>query len=312
MRRRQGEEPDREPSPDLLPRPQQPETFQLTPVIANPKAVHLNRRYVDFDLNRCFATEDLSCQDWPDYERQRAGVLNQRFGPKGGSDPACQLLIDLHTTTADLGPTVIINEEDLFARLLAAAVQAELPQLRVLSYFAAPGGKALRDTSAGAGAPGGGGPAASHHPGDYPYLAEITTSGIEVEIGPIPQGLVRGDTQIMNERIVNSLVKTVDSWNRDTPLEIPETLLVYRFTGDQDYPRDHRGAITAMIHPDFQGRDFSILAPGDPLFLDFQGNTIPYQGPGGLRPVFINEASYYEKRTAFTLTEEQTLPLVPR
>lgn len=319
MRRRQEQFPALSPLPGPLPGATAAETFQLIPLIANPGAAERNRRYVDFDLNRCFGAEDL-CRDWSDYERQRAEVLNRRFGPKGSADPACQLLIDLHTTTAELGPTVIINEEDLFARLLAAAVQAEIPHLRILSYFApregTPTGETTGAEKPGTGTqgdkiPGGGGPGASHRPGDYPYLAEITSSGIEVEIGPIAQGTLRGDIQIMNERIVNALVATVDRWNRDEPLELPGTITVYRFTGDQDYPRDHRGRITAMIHPEFQGRDFQPLTPGAPLFLDFQGHTIPYEGSAGLRPVFINEASYYEKHTAFTLTEEQILPLVP-
>lgn len=286
-----------------LPSPRQATSFHLNSVISNPRAVELNRRYVDFDLNRCCATEDLANLHQAGYERQRAQVLNTLFGPKGSADPAYQFLIDLHTTTANLGPTVIIREDEPLARVIAARVVRDLPEVRVMAYLAED------DTMAGGTANAGGGPGSANRPGDYPYLAEITPHGIEVEVGPVPQGVVRADVLIWNERIVNRIVAALDAWNADEDLGIAEELTVFRYVGDSDFPRDETGSMVGTIHPDRQDRDFTPLQHGDPLYLTFDGRELPYDGPSGIVPVFVNEAAYYEKRAALTLAQERTIPV---
>lgn len=291
-----------------LPVPREPTSFALTPIIGNPRAVELNRRYVDFDLNRCFGRDDLADPHLPGYERQRAQVLNGLLGPKGSSDPAYQFAIDLHTTTAGLGPTVIIREDDPLARIVAAAVQRDLPEVRTMSYLAE---DVVAAPGPGTAAPAGGGPGAAHRPGDYPYLAEITPWGIEIEVGPIPPGIVRAETLIWTERIINVVVDTLDRWNHDEDLTLPPELTVFRYVGDSDFPRTDDGTIAGFIHPDRQDRDFEPLNPGDPMYLTFTGETVEYQGPAGRVPVFVNEAAYYEKQAALTLATERRIPLIP-
>lgn len=285
-----------------LPAPRSAETFALEAVIANPGAVAINRRYVDFDLNRCFSATDLARPHQTAYEHQRAQVLNALFGPKGAPDPRAQFLIDLHTTTADLGPTVIIREDDAFARVCAAAVQHSLPDTRIMSYYTT--------TDDRADAPVGGGPGSAGASGDYPFLAEITPSGIEIEVGPVPQGVIRADVLIQTEAIINEIVATLDRWNRDEAFPVAPTIDVYRYVGDSDFPRDTAGAIAGMIHPERQDRDFEPLAPGDPLYLTFAGETVHWDGPETVYPVFVNEAAYYEKRAALTLCEKRTVSVV--
>jgi succinylglutamate desuccinylase len=301
-----------------LPVPRTPRSFTLDAMIANPRAVDLNRRYVDFDLNRCFSSGDLADSERSGYEWQRAQVLNAMLGPKGSADPAYQFVIDLHTTTANLGPTVIIREDEMLARIIAAAVQRQIPELRIMSYYVADDaddpGDGPRGTSASSSAtppPAGGGPGSANAPGDYPYLAEITPHGIEVEVGPVPQGVVRADVLIWTERIINAIVAALDEWNQDREMEIPREITVYRYVGDSDFPRDGDGGMAGMIHPERQDRDFEPLQPGDPLYLGFDGTVIPYDGPAGAVPLFINEAAYYEKRAALTLAQPFTIPTVP-
>ena len=62
-----------------------------------------------------------------------------------------------------------------------------------------------------------------------------------------------------------------------------------------------------MIHPALQGKDYSKLKSGDPVFLDFHGNDILYQSAEEVYPLFINEVSYYEKGVAMVLTEKRRL-----
>ena len=224
--------------------------------------------------------------DHPGYERQRAQVLNARLGPKGSPTPRCDLIIDLHTTTAALGSTIIIRESDAVARFIAAAVTRELPEVRVLSYHS-PKGAA-----------------------DFPYLAEITPVGIEVEVGPVPQGVVRGETLLATERIIDACLRSIDAWNTDQPLDAPETVTVYRYGPRIDYPRTPEGAVDGFVHPAFQDRDFQPLYPGDPLFMRYDGDVVTYDGEAGLYPVFINEAAYYEKRIAATLCEKREIAVL--
>ncbi|MEX2443526.1 MAG: succinylglutamate desuccinylase/aspartoacylase family protein [Alkalispirochaeta sp.] len=298
-----------------LPIPYLPRSFQLETLLGNPRAVEHNRRYVDFDLNRCFATEDLSDPHRSGYERQRAQVLNTLLGPKGSADPACQFLIDLHTTTANLGPTVIIREDELLARIVAALVQRELPEVRIMAYGGAPQTEsdAANDRASGphpasgSHPVAGGGPGSAHRGGDHPYVAEILPHGIEIEVGPVPQGVVRADILISTERIINSVLRGLDRWNHDEELEIPDEITVYRYIGDSDFPRAPDGSIAGMIHPLRQDRDFEPLQPGDPLYLGFDGSVTTYDGPAGAVPVFVNEAAYYEKRAALTLAQPHRL-----
>ncbi|MFW5827466.1 MAG: succinylglutamate desuccinylase/aspartoacylase domain-containing protein [Alkalispirochaeta sp.] len=295
-----------------LPIPYQPSSFHLESLVGNPRAVAHNRRYIDFDLNRCFAGDDLASPHEPGYERQRAQVLNALLGPKGSPDPACQFLIDLHTTTAALGPTVIIREDELLARIVAALVQQELPEVRIMGYGGEPPEQSAEAAAPETGPAAGGGPGSVPSGSDHPYVAEIAPHGIEIEVGPVPQGVVRADILIHTERIINSVLRGLDRWNRDEELEIPDEITVYRYVGDSDFPRAPDGSIAGMVHPHRQDRDFEPLQPGDPLYLGFDGSVTTYEGPPGVVPVFVNEAAYYEKRAALTLAKPHQLATYPR
>ena len=79
-----------------------------------------------------------------------------------------------------------------------------------------------------------------------------------------------------------------------------------------------------LIHPQMQGRDFTPLSIGDPVFVDIEGKSIiPYDPshpfwatqknfPGfdePLYPFFINEAAYYESNIAFALATKTERPV---
>ena len=50
-----------------------------------------------------------------------------------------------------------------------------------------------------------------------------------------------------------------------------------------------------LVHKKWQDRDFDLLYEGDPLFIDLDGNEIPYDGSHGspVHLIFINEGGYY-------------------
>lgn len=70
--------------------------------LANPKAYELGKRYVDSDLNRAFGKSGSS----KGYEKKRSEEL------KGLIDGKFDFILDLHTTTSNMGLTVILTRLD--------------------------------------------------------------------------------------------------------------------------------------------------------------------------------------------------------
>jgi aspartoacylase len=75
-----------------------------------------------------------------------------------------------------------------------------------------------------------------------------------------------------------------------------------------DYPRDDEGDIVAMVHQERQGKDFTLITKGDPLFLTLENETIVYEGEPRYA-LFINESAYYEKGFAMTLAQKKMVVL---
>ncbi len=86
-------------------------SFPVETLIANPKAVRRKIRYIDADLNRLFKMEELENLNKSTYENERARVLNNIIGPKGENN---NFLIDLHTTNANMGITIMTPQRSPF------------------------------------------------------------------------------------------------------------------------------------------------------------------------------------------------------
>ena len=76
-------------------------------IVGNPAAVEANRRFLDEDLNRCFLRSKLDAPPTT-VEARRAREVDAALGPKGSPD-AADLVIDLHTTTANMGVTICVE-----------------------------------------------------------------------------------------------------------------------------------------------------------------------------------------------------------
>ncbi|XP_072350680.1 aspartoacylase-like isoform X2 [Scyliorhinus torazame] len=98
----------------------------------------------------------------------------------------------------------------------------------------------------------------------------------------------------------------------DFGTEFPECELeIYRPLKNVDFPRDVDRNISAIIHPERQDMDWVPLNPGDAVFLSLGEETIAYDGDSTVYPIFINEAAYYETKTAFCATDRVMLQLPP-
>lgn len=86
----------------------QDNALEVATLLANPQAFVQARRFIDQDLNRSFSPWILSgTQD--SYEYQRAREIARYFSQ---NDTAQHFLVDLHSTTANMGITLIASNNE--------------------------------------------------------------------------------------------------------------------------------------------------------------------------------------------------------
>ena len=248
-------------------------------VFGNPTAISVGRRYVDRDLNRSFQPHLLEAPSHHELEARRARELVATWGPRGTRP--CAVALDLHSTTAAMGNSLVVYGRRPADLALAAGLQGRLG----LPVYLHEGDPSQRG-----------------------YLVEQWPCGLVIEVGPVPQGVVNAticnQTQLALETALALLAEA-----RTGPLRLPCQLEVHRHLRSLDLPRDPRGEACALVHPLRQGRDWRPLGPGDPLFLAFDGTTLTWQpeveDPHTVWPVFVNEAAYREKGIALSLTMKE-------
>ncbi len=257
--------------PEFVTRP----SFKSDCLIANPEAVAANKRYLDVDLNRQFSVDRLT-REIQTHEASRARELNRQLGPKG--DAATDLIIDLHTTTANMGCTFVVTREDAFHLQLCAWLQMQMPTAVITSE-----GALMED----------------HH-----FLSSISDHNILVEVGPVPQGLLRADAFDLSELAVGHILDFIELYNQNALPELPASLELFRYFDTVSLPKDESGNLGGMVHQQLQDRDFRELKPGQPILQRFDGSEINWRGPTGIYASFINEAAYYDQQLAFSLLKK--------
>ncbi|CAI9535625.1 unnamed protein product [Staurois parvus] len=258
------------------------DTFSAVPLLSNPKASEKGVRYFEKDLNRCFTLGHPIVSYSPDdpYEVMRAKEINRMFGPRGSAN-AYDMMLDLHNTTSNMGVCLIAsgvqNAVEMHACHYIQVITLGFP-CRLFVLFPDPLQKRT-------------------------IQSLVSWSRCGFELGPQPQGVVRADILQKMKTLVEVTLDFVNYLNKGMEFPAFETD-IYQYAGEVDFPRSSDGEISAVIHPSLQDKDFSLLCPGDLLFLSLDGKSIPYSGEKPLHPVFINEAAYYEKKIAFILAEK--------
>lgn len=248
--------------------------------MGNPRAFEERRRYIEKDLNRCFLKQDLQDTTLSSYEDTRAKNIQQLLVPKGNSQ--VDVIMDLHSTTTNMGLSIILQNKHPFLLNLGAYLSSVNPLVKVSC------------------------PASDK---ESSFLRSLCELGFVIEVGPVAQSVLSAEWFQKTEELVCTILNYLEASNQGTVPQSPSTVTVYLITSNVDYPRNERGEIQAMIHPRLQFRDYQPLHPGDPMFLTFDGQDIPYTGESTVYPIFINEAAYYEKGIAMSFTERQEILL---
>ncbi len=251
--------------------------LHIKKVLGNPDALKVCKRYIDRDLNRSFTKELLDDTSCKDHEVMRARELLHLHGPSG-IDPS-QVVVDLHTTTAAMGSSIVIYGRRSLDLALAGLLQARLG----LPIYLHEGD----DTQKG-------------------FLVECWPCGIVIEIGPVAQGLLSAKIvdkiKIIVEILFEELAKI-----KSGLVNLPKQFVVHRHLESIDFPRDMMGRCDAILHPSLLDKNWFPLLFGQYLFVKSDGKSINFEGEGNPIPVFINEAAYAEKNIAMSLTQKEII-----
>ncbi|MFC1586155.1 aspartoacylase [Fibrobacterota bacterium] len=266
-------------------------------LIGSPKAVIRNARYIETDLNRSFTYDYSSPKSNQDVEQVLSGdgdyeikrALEIRRELNALLKPV-DFLIDLHTTTSNMGNCLIVSDNDPWTLHLCASLVGTVPECRILYD---PVSRQEDRTSSSLG------------------INQVT-----LEMGPVQQGVTDYPAVQTALNIIKSVIKTIDELNGKDNLaskELPKTQVFKRLNYRIDYPRGQDGIAAALIHDEFVGKDFSGLTMEQPVFITFDGRVINF-GEGKyfpaalvsavargeeIVPFFIGEAAYVEKGMAF-------------
>ena len=258
------------------PTPVRRKMFTTRLLMANPEAIRRNTRFVHQDLNRSFGASRPDAAAAESYEIRRAREIR---GVMAGAR-ARVFAIDLHTSTSNMGITLITDTAPVNL-ILAAHVRQRNPAVRIYAF---PPGERIDSC-----------------------LRASADGGLGLEIGPIPQGLVRHDVLQAAEDSVKTILDVIDAHGRGGLRPPDPCTRIYLHEAHVYYPEGRDAADAACVHRDLDGRDFRPLETGMPVFHCPNGETVHFQGAPGRFPVFINEAAYYPEQIAFSLTRPVTL-----
>mmetsp|Transcript_5286 Transcript_5286/g.11499 ORF Transcript_5286/g.11499 Transcript_5286/m.11499 type:complete len:408 (+) Transcript_5286:175-1398(+) len=293
-------------------------SLDISTLLGNPQAHYANKRFIHTDLNREFSAEKLTNND-PSAECEQAATgtlddecllgseglpltvealrakeLNAMLGPKFGDEhPATDLVVDLHSTTSNMGTTIIIPEGDVIMARAAAYVLHECGgeegETRILMHSI---------------------PKREHRPN----LSSAARHGFTIEVGPVPQGVLRHDAVENTQRALAALFNFLQKFNDDedaVKAELDEIFpsghvpcfrsalakLPGQMSGKIIWPSDpdNPNFPGVLVHKSLQDQDFIRIRKGDPLFVDLGGGIIPYDGSHGdeVHLIFVNEGGYY-------------------
>ena len=141
------------------------------------------------------------------------------------------------------------------------------------------------------------------------FLDSLSPYGFALELGPIPNGIVRHDIFNQTSNTIDVALEFINMTNSGESPETDDVIEVFKHRKVVEFPKDKEGNINALIHENLQDKDYQPLKKGDPIFSTLEGEIITFEEDEILHPVFINAAAYYYKNIAFSLTEKVSIDI---
>ena len=260
-------------NPDLIYR----KNFTTETLLINTKAIELNRRYYEIDLNRCFDLE--SDRFKPSYEQHLAQKIYQQV-----KEQKIDFVLDFHTSTSNMSLTLLLSSDRPFNLQLAAYLAAKNPLIKIVRN------------------------ADNNNKNRFRHIFPL---GFTVEMGAIAPNVVDPIWFKRAEELVEQILDYIEKTNQQQQPLSPKTVTVYTISETVCFPEDE-GGIAGMVHEKVHGQDYHALNPNEPMLITFNGDAIAYKGSSVVYPIFINEAAYWENKIAMYLTtkEEIVVPTV--
>ena len=266
-------------TPSLVERP----SFKTCTLFANETAFIENKRYIDMDLNRQFLVSDLRNKTLINHEQTKAKEINQQLGPKGNAKT--DLIIDLHNTTSNMGPTLILLKTDAFNTQLAAYISLKMKNAVIL----------FEDKQGVL---------------EQPFLCSISNQGIIIEVGSQPHSVLRQDIFESMEEITQHVLDFVQLFNTNKIPSLPSSISAFRYVETLTLPLNTAGERIGMVHKNRQDSDFQPIKNGDVLFTLFDGTELFWEGDYEAFPHFVNEAAYYDNNLEMSLAEKIKMDVI--
>jgi aspartoacylase len=257
--------------------------FETIVMHTNVGAMQKCTRYVDKDLNRTFIKNDLANDMLSSYEDILAKNINEKLGPKGSDKTNVDFIVDLHSTTSDMGLSLVIDNDNKLTWQVAAYLKDMVPNLHIFRWRG--------DTK------------------EVSFVNSITKEGFAIEVGPIPQGVLRADLFFETDKLIGHILDFFEKYNANKLEKIYKTIEIYDHVKLVDFPRGEDGELNATVHPNLQDNGYYKLNKGDPQFVTLDGKIINYEEDEEMYALFINEAAYYEKGFAMCLTKKIILDI---
>lgn len=255
------------------------DNFTTETLLINTKAIALNRRYYEVDLNRCFALEEIDSSSHKYYEQSLAREIYCRV-----KEASFDFILDFHTSTSNMGLTLLLSNDNPFNLQLAAYLAATDPLIKIVR---------------------------TDNTRDKNRFRHLFPFGFTVEMGAVAPNVIDPLWFERGERLVKRVLDYLEQTNRQRQPQSPENITVYSLFDTIYFPVDSSGKTAGMVHPKLHGNDYCALKPGEPILLKFDGEAIIYQGENTVYPIFVNEAAYWENQIAMYLTNRENQQYPP-
>ena len=189
------------------------------------------------------------------------------------------LVIDIHTTTSNMGKSIVLTKINSFNLKLISFLQDLHKDLKVFYW---------------------------QESEDLAFLNTISPLGFAIEMGPVGNNVL--DCKIIEDTLVlvEDILDFAEKYNKNILPSLNEEITLYEGVDYLYYPKDETGERFGYIHDEFQNMNFKPLNKGDRIFKTHIDTNLEYKGEDGLIPLFINEVAYYEKNIACCLAKKIT------